>query len=66
MTKIKVSKESLPHPRFEESVQEGGSFWGFIAARQTYKAVKAVIKPKMIPGALAKARGRSRFSLKRP
>ena len=66
INKIKASKESLPHPRFEESVQEGGSFLSFIAARQAYKAVKAVIKPKMIPGALAKARGRSRFSLKRP
>ena len=52
--------------RLKESVQEGGSFLSFIAARQAYKAVKAVIKPKMIPGALAKARGRSRFSLKRP
>ena len=31
-----------------------------------YKAVKAVIKPKITPGALASARGKSRFSLKSP
>lgn len=34
--------------------------------RLLYNAVKAATKPKMMPGVLAMASGRSRFSLNRP